>query len=162
MKRWLPFPLLWVALVAMWLTLAESVAPFDVAIGALAAFLAVSGFSALQAPQGRLRSLRATVELLCLVGVDVVRSNLAVARIVLRPHARGRHAGFVDIALDTDHPVALAVLACIITSTPGTAWVGYDPGAGMITIHVLDLREEPDLRSAVKDRYEKRLLEMFR
>jgi multisubunit Na+/H+ antiporter MnhE subunit len=33
--------------------------------------------------------------------------------------------------------------------------------AGRLTIHILDLRGESELRSAVKNRYEKRLLEMF-
>jgi multicomponent K+:H+ antiporter subunit E len=56
---------------------------------------------------------------------------------------------------------ALAVLACIITSTPGTAWAGYDPVSGLLRIHVLDLVDDATWVRTVKERYERRLMEIF-
>jgi multicomponent K+:H+ antiporter subunit E len=55
----------------------------------------------------------------------------------------------------------LAVLACIITSTPGTIWVDFDSAKGRLMIHVLDLVDEATWIHTIKDRYERLLLEIF-
>lgn len=157
----LPFPLLWIALVALWLVLNATLAPADLIVGALAAMAAVLGLALLQPASWRLRRPRIAAALACVVLLDIVRSNAEVVAIVLRPGTRGRRPGFVDIPLDLEHPAALAVLACIITSTPGTAWAGYDPNSGVLRMHVLDLVDEAAWVSTVKERYERRLLEMF-
>jgi multicomponent K+:H+ antiporter subunit E len=157
----LPFPLLWVALLAMWLLLNGSVALADVLVGALAASIGVVGLALLEPASPRLRRPAVAARLVGVVLLDVVRSNADVAAIVLRRGARGRRAGFVDIPLDVRHPAALAVLACIITSTPGTAWAGYDPDSGVLRIHVLDLIDDATWVRTVKERYERRLMEIF-
>jgi multicomponent K+:H+ antiporter subunit E len=95
------------------------------------------------------------------VFLDVVRSNAAVAVIVLRRSTRGRTAGFVDIPLDVRHPAALATLACIMTSTPGTSWANYDRASGVLTIHILDLVDAGQWIRMIKQRYERRLMEIF-
>jgi multicomponent K+:H+ antiporter subunit E len=154
------FPLLWLALVAMWLVLNDAVGVGDVILAALVASAAVNGLSRLQPAPVRLRRPRVAAALVGVVLLDVVRSNLDVAAIVLRPGTRGRVAGFVDIPLDTRHPVALAALACIITATPGTAWAGYDSSTNVVTIHVLDLVDGGALVRTIKERYEARLKEI--
>ena len=161
MKRWLPFPLLWVLLVAMWLALNETLASAHLLLGAGVALAAILALSVLQEPQTRLRRPRLAAELLWLVLTDVVRSNIAVARIVLRIGTRKQTAGFLEIPLTLRNPVGLAALACIITSTPGTAWAGYDPGSGVLTMHVLDLVDDETWVRTIKDRYERRLVEIF-
>ncbi len=100
-------------------------------------------------------------KLAAVVLLDIVRSNLAVAAIVVRPGTRGRVAGFVDIPLDTRHPMALAALACIITATPGTTWAKYDSLANVVTIHVLDLVDGPAWVRTIKNRYVAKLKEVF-
>jgi multicomponent K+:H+ antiporter subunit E len=154
------FPLLWLALVAMWLVLNDAAAVGDVILAALVASAAVGGLSRLQPAPVRLRRPGVAVALAGVVLLDIVRSNLDVAVVVLRPGTRGRVAGFVDIPLDTRHPVALAALACIITATPGTAWAGYDSGTNVVTIHVLDLVDGAALVRTIKERYEARLREI--
>jgi len=157
----LPFPLLWVALLAMWLLLNGSVALADVLVGALAASIGVVGLALLEPASPRLRRPAVAARLVGVVLLDIVRSNADVAAIVLRRGTRGRRAGFVDIPLDVRHPAALAVLACIITSTPGTAWAGYDPDSGVLRIHVLDLVDDATWVRTVKERYERRLMDIF-
>jgi multicomponent K+:H+ antiporter subunit E len=90
-----------------------------------------------------------------------VRSNVAVARVVVRPASRRGHAAFVDIPLELRNPAGLAALACIITSTPGTAWSGYDRASGVLTLHVLDLIDVEEMRRTIKERYERPLMEIF-
>ena len=154
-------PLRWLALLAMWLVLNGTLGPGQVLLGALAALAGVLGLAALQPRSTRVRRPWAAVTLAGVVVLDVVRSNVAVAAIVLRRGARGRKAGFVAIPLEVRHPAALATLACIVTSTPGTSWANYDRGSGVLTLHVLDLVEEAEWVDAVKGRYERRLKEIF-
>jgi multicomponent K+:H+ antiporter subunit E len=155
------FPLLWLALVAMWLALNGTLAVEHVILGALAALAAVLGLARLQPAAARLRRPRAAVTLAGVVLLDIVRSNVDVATIVLRRGTHGRRAGFVAIPLDVRHPAALAVLACIVTSTPGTAWAGYDSRAHVLSMHVLDLVDEAQWVRTIKARYERRLMEIF-
>src|SRR3546814_9466186 len=69
--------------------------------------------------------ISAIVKLAALVVADIVRSNIAVARIVLfRPPEQ--RSGFIEFPTELRSPYALAVLAIIITATPGTLWVQHD------------------------------------
>ena len=58
-------------------------------------------------------------------------------------------------------PYGLAVLACIITSTPGTIWVNFNSAKGTLMIHVLDLIDERVWIDTIKNRYERPLLEIL-
>ena len=162
MKRWLPFPFLSAALLAMWLLLNESVAPAHVLLGSLLALGGGQMLALLQRPEGRAHArLTALVALVWLVFLDVVRSNLAVLSIVLHPTRGHRVAGFLSMPLELRHPGALAVLACIITATPGTSWARYDAERNVLMIHVLDLVDEEGWIRQFKERYERRLNEIF-
>jgi multicomponent K+:H+ antiporter subunit E len=161
MRRLLPYPLFSLTLALTWLVLNESLAPAQV-LAAIAIGIGGGGlFALLQRPRARVR-LRAglALELAWFVLVDIVRSNLAVARIVLWPRP-GRVAGFVDVPLELTHPAGLAALACIVTATPGTSWAGYDAARKLLSIHILDLVDGPAWVAGFKARYEARLLEIF-
>lgn len=162
MNRWLPYPVLSLALLAMWLVLNETVAPEHWLLGGALALAGARILARLQPPLGRVRRrVVASVVLLWLVFADIVRSNLAVARIVLQPASRERVSGFLDMPLELRHPGGLAVLACIITATPGTSWARYDAARNVVTIHVLDLVDEQAWIRQFKERYERRLKEIF-
>jgi multicomponent K+:H+ antiporter subunit E len=161
MNRTLPVPLAWALLVAMWLVLNESLSLGYVVIGAFVGLAAANRLRALEVPRLRLRSLRTAVVLVGVVLADIVHSNIAVASIVLRPGSPRHAPGFVDIPLELRDRVGLAMLACIITATPGTTWAGYDDVTGTLTLHVLDLDDPEAMRATIKGRYERRLREIF-
>ena len=149
-------------LVVMWLLMNQSLSIGHVALGtALAAGLAWAS-SALRPLQPRFGRVRLTAVLLALVLTDIVRSNIGVARIVLGlVRDREIRSGFVKVPLTLEDPHGLAVLAGILTSTPGTVWVDFDLTAHTLTIHVLDLRDEREWIDWVKNRYERLLLEIY-
>jgi multicomponent K+:H+ antiporter subunit E len=155
------FPLLWLALVAMWVVLSGRPTLADVILGALAALGAVIVLARLEPASVRLRRPFVAAQLIGTVLLDIVRSNIAVTMIVLGGGRRDRTPGFVDIPLDVRHPAALATLACIITATPGTAWAGYDSRSNLLTMHVLDLIDDAAMVRTIKERYERRLMEIF-
>ncbi len=161
MRRWLPFPSLSLSLLAMWLLLNQALTPGHALLGSAFGFGGGLVLAALQAPGRRVRRGAVIVELCGLVFVDVVRSNVAVAHLVLHRGTRKGVAGFVRMPIALRDPGALAALACIITVTPGTSWARLDRRQNVLVIHVLDLIDEEQWVHKFKDRYERRLLEVF-
>lgn len=152
---------LFLALLALWLVLNESFAAGHVLLGAVLALGGVAVYSRLQPAAKRVRNRPlAGLQLLALVLADIVRSNIAVARIVLNPRTK-RTAGFLALPLELRHPAGLAAVACIITATPGTSWARYDATRNIVTIHVLDLLDEEEWVHIFKQRYERRLREIL-
>jgi multicomponent K+:H+ antiporter subunit E len=159
MKRIVPFPLLAVALFGMWVLL-TGFSPGHVLLGTVIAVLLSRVMLPLAPEQPRIRFGTAMLKLPVTVFADIVRSNIAVARIILfRPPER--KSGFVRLPIELDSPYALAMLAIIITATPGTLWLQHDAHNKIILIHVLDLVDEAEWIDFIKNRYEKLLMEIF-
>jgi multicomponent K+:H+ antiporter subunit E len=161
MSRWVPFPLIALALLVVWLLLQQSLSPGAVLVGAIAALAASATLVALELPRARFRRPQAAIALAGVVLVEIIRSNRAVAQIILFPGTRKRSSGFVRIPLDMRDRYGLLVLACIITATPGTIWVEYDSAGSTVLLHVLDLVDREEWVRTVKGRYERRLMEIF-
>lgn len=162
MKRLVPYPLLTLGLLLMWLVLNDSTAPGDVLLGLLMAWAGSAVYARLEPPPGKVGRFVVPATLLAwLVLVDIVRSNIAVLRIALRLPGPKRVAGFLSIPLALRDPRGLAVLAAIVTATPGTSWAHYEAAANVLTLHVLDLVDEEAWVRQFKDRYERRLMEIF-
>jgi len=160
MSRLLPYPLLTAALLAMWLLL-NGLSVGHLVLGAAIAIAAANVTAALQPSKPRLKRWYLLPSLTMIVLIDIWRSNVAVALAILRPDQRRRVSGFIVVPLELRDPTALAILACIVTSTPGTAWVEYDSTGNKLLLHVLDLDDEAHWIEIIKSRYERRLLEIF-
>jgi multicomponent K+:H+ antiporter subunit E len=161
MITWLPFPLLSACLLGMWLLMNQTLSAGHILLGSLLALLGGWLMTALQPAIGRVRNPRAIVTLALMVLIDIIRSNIAVARIILGPRPRSVMSGFLHIPIEMRNRYGLAALACIITATPGTLWVQFNPRKRMLMIHVLDLIDESVWIETIKGRYERLLLEIF-
>ena len=158
-RRALPFPLLTLALLAMWILL-TGFSPGHIIFGAVIAVMVSRTMLSLRPERPTLRLGRAAVRLALIVFVDIIRSNIAIATIILlRPPER--NSGFVELSTALRSPDALAMLAIIITATPGSLWVQHDAHRHIILIHVLDLVDEQEWARLIQERYEKLLLEIF-
>jgi multicomponent K+:H+ antiporter subunit E len=157
----LPYPLLSATLLVLWLLLNQSVSPGQIVLGSILAVLTSWVMAALRPEKPRIRRSGAALRLAGMVVVDILRSNLAVGRIIVRSREPGVNAGFLTIPLDMRSRHGLAVLAIIITSTPGTIWVDYDAARGTLLLHVLDLVDETVWVRTIKGRYERLLMEVF-
>ena len=161
MTRFLPHPLLTLALTLMWLLLTRF-SLGHLLLGGGVAVLAGLAFARLEPQPQQLRAITPLIGLAGLVSLDIVQSNWAVARRMLSDgRTRPRRSGFVAIPLRLRNPVGLALLALVVAATPGTAWIDYDPDTGVLLLHVFDLQDEDALRAAIRARYESRLLEAF-
>ena len=160
MKRLLPHPLLSVGLFLASILMSGSVDPPSILLAVVMALAAPQVMRVLRIEPVRVRNPGAILKLAAWVAVDVLRSNLAVSRI-LAGNRKDRTSGFIHIPLDLRDRFGLAVLAIIITSTPGTLWVEYDRARGRLLMHVLDLVDEATWVETIKQRYERPLMEIF-
>ena len=162
MRKFIPYPLVTLALLLMWLALNDSMESAHLLLGLVAGLVGGAVYARLEPPRDPGRISLAPVPMLAwVVLVDIVRSNIAVTRIALRLPAPPRVAGFLAIPLTLRDPRAVAGLACIVTATPGTSWAHYDGACNVLTLHMLDLVDEENWVREFKDRYERRLMEIF-
>ncbi|MBD7941431.1 Na+/H+ antiporter subunit E [Brevundimonas guildfordensis] len=159
----LPHPLLSFALFGASLLLSDSVAPPALALALLMALAAPQIMRALDVEPVRVRKPLTLLSFALVVARDIVRSNWEVALVVLglNPSGDRRVSGFVHIPLEMRDRYGLAVLAVVITSTPGTIWVEYEDATGVLLLHILDLQDGDDWAERIKNRYERRLMEIF-
>lgn len=157
----LPYPLLTVALTVMWMSL-NGFSLGQLVLGLAIAWVASAAMAALRPEKPRFRHPLALVRLLAsVIFRDIVASNIAVARIILGRPRHPRRPGFMTIPLEMTSQTGLALLAVLLTSTPGTSWLEYNSNEGTLLIHVLDLDDEEALRDLIKNRYERILMEVF-
>ena len=161
MTRIVPYPLLAALLLVMWLLLQQSLNVGHILLGSVIALVASHAMAALQPKRPRIRRVSKILQLGGLVALDVIRSNVAVTWIILRGHVKNHAEGFVIVPLQLTDRFGLVVLACIVTATPGSAWIEYSATRNSVLIHVLDLVDEKQWIETLKSRYETLLLEIF-
>jgi len=160
MTRVVPYPILSAFLLAMWLLLNQSLSPGNIVLGIMVGIAGGLAISTLQMPSGRVRNPWALFRLAYIVLIDIIRSNIAVVQIVLSPNRKAQ-SGFLTVELELRNEYALAILACIVTSTPGTVWVNFDSAKSTLLLHILDLIDEDAWTDLIKNRYERLLMEIF-
>lgn len=160
MKPLVSYPVLFVVLFLVWMVLGEAITPGRAMLGLVAAAAGAWLMGTLRLDEPSVRRPAAALRLAVAVSIDIVRSNVAVARIIGRP-GREITSGFLAIPLRLRHPSALAILAGIVTATPGTAWVSYDPRDGTLVLHILDLVDERAWLDVIQGRYERMLMAVF-
>ena len=162
MRQWLPSPWMSAVLLLFWLLLNQSLEAAHILLGAAVGFaipLLIRNLQPLGYPQ-----MAKPVILLRLLGmalVEIVRSGFNVGRIILFSRPQRLHSQFIRIPLDLRNPYGLALLSCLINSTPGTVWVEILPGTHQLALHVFDLHDEQWWVETIKSRYEKPLIEIF-
>ena len=161
MKRWLPAPLLSLALLVLWLLLNQSIAAGHLLIGTMAALVLPRLLAPLRPAAGGVRGPRAALRLIGAVAIDVVRSALQVAGGVLGARRRPPRARFIVVPLDLRNIHALAALALITTIVPGTVWSELAPDRSRLRLHVFDSADDASFVAHYKARYEQPLREIF-
>ncbi len=152
-------PVIWVSLLALWLLLNGSVAPGQIILGMIVASFACWAALPVVPAKARGRHIGTVAALVVAVVTDIVKSNIAVLRLILS--GKTARSAFVDIPLELTDENGLAVLACIVTATPGSAWVQHNAARSVVTIHVLDTADADTWAAEFKHTYERRLVEIL-
>jgi multicomponent K+:H+ antiporter subunit E len=163
MKRWLPSSLTSAILLLLWLLLNQSLEPAHLLMGAVLAIVAPLLAAPFIRPIGYPRVAKpvALIRLLAMALVEIVRSAMTVSRQILFPGPGGLNSRFIRIPLDLRNPYGLALLSCLINTTPGTVWVEILPDPYELVLHVFDLHDEQWWVDTIKTRYEKPIIDIF-
>jgi multicomponent K+:H+ antiporter subunit E len=161
MRRFLPTPLLSIALLALWLLLHTSMDAGTVLLGAVVALVTPYMTAALRPVPVRVRRPGTIARLLLHTLADVIASNGRVARRIVMGGKRAPRPAFVHLPLELTNPNGLAVLAMITTFVPGTVWSELALDRGTLMVHVFDLDDEAEFIAHFKERYERPLMEIF-
>ena len=160
-RRWLPAPLLSLALIVLWLVLARSASLGHVLLAVLAGWLLPLVFASLRPEQPRVRRPLVVLKLVTVVIWDSLLSNIQVFTSLLRGERRPPHRRFVQVPLELRDPTALAWLCTITTFIPGSLWCEMAPDRSAVLIHAWDAPDEARFIADYKRRYEQPLMEIF-
>lgn len=159
---WLvPHPSLTLVLTVTWLFLLNSFAPGMVVFGLILGIV-IPRITAIWWPDPpRGVHLGKMLSYGVIVVWDILVANIEVAWVVLTvPNSRLRSAWIV-VPLELKHPEAITLLAGTITLTPGTVSADLSDKGHSLLVHVLHTDDPDAVRDDIKQRYERRLLEMF-
>ncbi|MGC1440459.1 MAG: Na+/H+ antiporter subunit E [Burkholderiaceae bacterium] len=164
MIRWFPMP--WVSgfVFLGWVMLNGNISVLSVLAAVLLAWFVPRLTQRFMPDVPTPRGLGTVVRLFWVVLYDIIRSNIAVAKLVLGDTTQMRSV-FVTVPVDTDNPLVINLLASFITMTPGTVSARiHEPGesqSASIVVHALDCDDDAGLIADIKTRYEQPLMEIF-
>jgi multicomponent Na+:H+ antiporter subunit E len=92
---------------------------------------------------------------------ELIKSNIAVLRVVLNPRLRVR-SGVIAVPTELTNDVALTILANMITLTPGTLTLDISPDRRYLYVHTLNLDDPEDVKQKIRLAFEVYLRELSR
>lgn len=157
---WFAHPVLSALIAVVWLLLQGSLDVVHLLAALLVGLVIPRAVGPFLGAGTRIRRLATAARLAFVVLWDVVVANLTVAWIVLNPASRPQPAWF-RVLHGLEHPNAIALLATIITTTPGTVSCVIDEERGEILVHALDCDEPALVVAEILARYAVPLKEIF-
>lgn len=158
--RLLPHPLLSATLLLLWLLLNNTVAAGHLLLGAILAVAIPLAIEPFWQRERIFRRPRVLLKLVPLVLWDIVVANVTVALLVLGPSGRLKPR-FIEVPLELSHPLAISVLASIVTMTPGTVSSNVSADRRHLLVHGLYVPDEAAAIAGIKSRYESLVKELF-
>lgn len=159
--RILPHPLLTLTLVVVWQMLMNYVSLGTLVFGLILGIVIPLITAPYWPDRPRLKNPAMIVEFILVVLWDIVVANIVVAKTILFTRNTAMHPAWVSIPLDLRTPEAITVLAGTITMTPGTVSSDVAADGRSLLVHCLDAPDPDAVRDEIKQRYERRLKEIF-
>jgi multicomponent K+:H+ antiporter subunit E len=157
----LPHPLLSLVLLAVWLGLVNTVTLGNILLGAVLGIAIPMLTAAYWPDRPKLGRPLKIIEYILIVLWDIVVANVQVALIILFKPNRDIRSAWITVPLDLTSPEAITVFAGTITMTPGTVSAMLCADGRSILVHALHVDDPDAARDTMKDRYERRLKEIF-
>lgn len=161
MNRLLPHPGLTALLIIIWMLAlnAFSIGGFVVA---LVLGITVPLFTAPFWPdRPKMRFGVPLAKYVTLVMWDIVIANFQIAWIILFRKSRDLRPAWLVIPLDLTSTEAITMLAGTISLTPGTVSSDISTDGEFLLVHALDTADPEGEIARIKQRYERRLMEIF-
>ena len=160
--RWLlPHPLLTLLLAVVWTLLQNDLTAGMVVFGVILGIIIPFGTSAWWPDTPRGFRFGRMISYSFVVIWDIIVANVQVAWIVLTVSNSKLRPAWIEVPLDLKQPEAITVLAGTITLTPGTVSADLSDEGHSLLVHVLHTDDPDGVRDDIKNRYERRLKEIF-
>jgi multicomponent K+:H+ antiporter subunit E len=160
-RRILPHPLLTLLLAVVWMLLENTFSAGVLVFGLVVGLIIPIVTSAYWPDRPRLSTPIGIVRYVLIVIWDIVVANVVVAWTVLFKSNADMKPTWVSIPLDIRTPEAITILAGTITLTPGTVTADLSSEGHSLLVHCLDADDADAVRDQIKERYERRLKEIF-
>lgn len=161
MKHILPHPLLTLLLIVVWQMLVNDVTAGSLVLGLIFALVIPILTGPYWPDRPKLKHPLKFLGFAMIVLWDICVANLVVARIILFRRNAEIRSRWISVPLDLTSPEAITVLAGTITMTPGTVSSDISACGRALLVHCLDADDPNAIRDQIKDRYERRLKEIF-
>lgn len=159
--RFLPHPLLTLTLTVVWLMLLNDLSLGGLLFGLLLGITVPLLTAAFWPNRPRVSRPLKIAEYVLVVLWDIIVANVKVAYIVLFKSSAQIRPHFIAIPLEIYSPEAITVLAGTITMTPGTVTADLSADGRALLVHCLDTDDPQGEIDGIKQRYERRLKEIF-
>lgn len=161
MKRFMPSLPLSLAVFLLWLLLVSEISAGGLLLAAALSLALPLMASTLQPPRAHVGAAAVALRLAATVAVDIVVSNIEVARRILGPQ-NALAPAFIWVPLDIRSAHGITALASIITLTPGTVSAELAEDQRHLLVHCFNLDHADEAIARIKARYEAPLMEIFR
>ena len=161
-RRLLPHPALSVLVAVVWLLLVNELSAGAVLLALVIGVLVPLSTSRFWPDRPKLRFGPAMAGYVAVVLWDIVVANFQVAWIILTRRNRDLRARWLVVPLELRSPEAITVLAGTISLTPGTVTSDVSADGRALLVHALDVADPEAEVARIKQRYETRLLKVFR
>lgn len=106
-----------------------------------------------------LRRVWALVKLMMLFIIELIKANIDVAKVVLRPKANHK-PGIVAVQTNLETNVEITLLAALISLTPGTVSMDFSDDSKTIYIHALDVPNKDEFIADIHHSFERAIMEV--
>ena len=161
LQRLVPHPILTVLLTLVWLMLVNQVTLNSLVFGGFLGIVIPILTQPYWPDRPNLRNPGMILQYTAIVLYDIVVANIVVARLILFKRNAQLSPAWVCIPLELRTPEAITVLAATITLTPGTVSADLSDQGHSLLVHCLDAPDPDAVRDEIKQRYERRLMEIF-
>ena len=159
--RLLPHPILSLLLVVVWLLLVNALSLGSLVMGIILGLVIPLVTAAYWPDRPRVRRPFVALAYVLIVIWDILVANIVVAWTILTKSNEAMQSTWVTIPLDLRRPEAITILAGTITLTPGTVSADLSDKGHALLVHALDAGDPDAVRDEIKQRYERRLKEIF-
>ncbi|KAJ29774.1 Na+/H+ antiporter subunit E [Rhodobacteraceae bacterium R_SAG8] len=161
LSRLLPHPMLTAILAIAWCLLVNEIKLGTVVFGVILGLLIPIATAAYWPDRPPVAKPVKLLGYLIMVMWDILVANVVVAMIVLFKSNKNMRPAWVVIPLELRTPEAITMLAGTITLTPGTVSADVSEDGKALLVHALDAENPDAVRDDIKQRYERRLKEIF-
>ncbi|RSD27541.1 Na+/H+ antiporter subunit E [Mesobacillus subterraneus] len=145
----------------VWMFLKTSYSPASFFVGYLLGLLIIYMFRRFFHTRFYLLRVVAVLNLLYIFLRELLLSNIAVLKVILRPKLNIRPAIFA-LPTELKEDWEITVLANLITLTPGTLVIDVSPDNKILYVHAMDVSDIDEAIQGIKNTFEKAIMEVSR